>query len=159
MKILLAVDNSVCSEVAVLEVAQRTWPPGSEIKVLAVQEPLKIPRHEQWVFTDNYYVQMESTALDRARASAKLAAGQLRQQQGTAVTVTSEVVASGHPTEVILSTATAWHADLIVLGSHGQHGWKRLWLGSVSRAVATQAPCSVEIVRCPHLDSDQPAAR
>lgn len=158
MKILLAVDNSVCSEVAIQEVAERPWPPGSEIKVLAVLEPLQIPRPEQWVFSDTYYVQMESTALERARALAKLAAGQIRRQQGAAFNVASEVVTTGHPTEVILHTAATWHADLIVLGSHGRHGWKRLWLGSVSRAVAAQAPCSVQIVRCPHLFDESESA-
>jgi len=39
------------------------------------------------------------------------------------------------------------HADLIVLGSHGRTGMTRLFMGSVSEAVARHAGCSVQIVR------------
>lgn len=43
-------------------------------------------------------------------------------------------------------------------GSHGHGSVKRLWLGSVSLAIATSAPCSVEIVRCAAADEQsQPA--
>ena len=35
MKILLAVDGSPCSEVAVKEVAARQWPAGTQVKVLS----------------------------------------------------------------------------------------------------------------------------
>jgi hypothetical protein len=38
----------------------------------------------------------------------------------------------------------------IVVGSHGFGPVRRRLLGSVSQAIALQAPCSVEIVRCPH---------
>jgi len=50
----------------------------------------------------------------------------------------------------ILDVAEEWHADLIVLGSHGRRGLNRFLMGSVSDAVARHACCSVEIVRiCP----------
>ena len=54
---------------------------------------------------------------------------------------------SGNPKEVILEEAKKWNADLIVVGSHGRRGIKRLLLGSVSEAVAMKAPCSVVVVR------------
>jgi nucleotide-binding universal stress UspA family protein len=53
----------------------------------------------------------------------------------------------GHPEEVIIGNAKTWEADLVVLGSHGYRGFERFLLGSVSQAVASHAPCSVEIVR------------
>jgi nucleotide-binding universal stress UspA family protein len=53
----------------------------------------------------------------------------------------------GHAEEVIINVAKEWDADLIMLGSHGYRGWKRLMLGSTSQAVAWHAPCSVQIVR------------
>jgi len=49
----------------------------------------------------------------------------------------------------IIDHAAKWHADLIVLGSHGYTGMERFLLGSVSDAVARHARCSVEIVRRP----------
>ena len=59
--------------------------------------------------------------------------------------------------EIILDEAERWGADLIVVGSHGRRGLKRLWLGSVSQAVVSQAKCSVEIVRCPKANASQGA--
>jgi nucleotide-binding universal stress UspA family protein len=47
----------------------------------------------------------------------------------------------------IVEEARKWSADLIVLGSHGYTGIKRLLLGSVASSVVSHAPCSVEIVR------------
>src|SRR5208283_6218523 len=51
--------------------------------------------------------------------------------------------------ERIIDSAADWHADLIVLGSHGRRGIQRFLLGSVAEFVARHANCSVEIVRTP----------
>jgi nucleotide-binding universal stress UspA family protein len=40
-----------------------------------------------------------------------------------------------------------WPADLIVVGSRGKGGLRRLLLGSVAEFVARHAPCSVLIAR------------
>lgn len=53
----------------------------------------------------------------------------------------------GHPPSEICSYAEDNEVDLIVIGSHGRTGIKRLLLGSVSHAVASTASCSVTIVR------------
>jgi nucleotide-binding universal stress UspA family protein len=60
---------------------------------------------------------------------------------------TSTSVRDGDARQVILDCAAEWHADLVVLGSHGKKGFDRLMLGSVSDSVARHATCSVEIVR------------
>jgi nucleotide-binding universal stress UspA family protein len=59
-------------------------------------------------------------------------------------------VEDGSPAHRIVEMAVSWHADLIVLGTHGQTGLKRLLFGSVARAVLYHAPCSVLIVPGPH---------
>ena len=43
----------------------------------------------------------------------------------------------------IVETATAWPADLIVMGTHGRTGFERLLLGSVAEKVLRKAPCPV----------------
>ncbi len=53
----------------------------------------------------------------------------------------------GNPVEIILSVAERKSADLIVMGSHGQGGFDRLTLGSVSDKVTHHATCPVLIVR------------
>ncbi|MEX2547780.1 MAG: universal stress protein [Chloroflexota bacterium] len=53
----------------------------------------------------------------------------------------------GDPAAEVLKIAAAAQADLIVLGSRGQTGLKRLLLGSVARRVLHHASASVLIVR------------
>lgn len=48
----------------------------------------------------------------------------------------------GSTRQEIPRLATEQGCDLIVLGSHGRHGWSRL-LGSTARAVLNEAPCDV----------------
>lgn len=54
---------------------------------------------------------------------------------------------TGHPAERIVSLATALDADIIVLGTHGRTGLKRIVLGSVAEEVVRRAPCTVHVIR------------
>ncbi|MCX8108358.1 MAG: universal stress protein, partial [Verrucomicrobiae bacterium] len=56
-------------------------------------------------------------------------------------------VVDAHPVDAILDTASTENANLVVLGTHGRGGAKRLWLGSVAENVATHAEVPVFIVR------------
>jgi nucleotide-binding universal stress UspA family protein len=53
----------------------------------------------------------------------------------------------GDPAEAIVDFARAHEVDLIVLGTHGRTGLRRLFLGSVARNVTLHAPCSVLVAR------------
>jgi universal stress protein A len=52
----------------------------------------------------------------------------------------------GNPKQEIVNLAERQHADLIVIGSHGRHGWALL-LGSTANAVLHHAHCDVMAVR------------
>lgn len=56
-------------------------------------------------------------------------------------------VAHGEPSAVIVSTAETEKAEMIVMGTHGRTGLKRLWAGSVAEQVLRQSPCPVTVVR------------
>lgn len=143
MKILLAVDGSECSQAAVASVAERPWPPASTIKIVSAIESPFVPAPEAWSLPNSYYSQAEEAAEQQALQTVTEAAEKLADKQ---LEIQTEVL-PGQAREVILTEAEKWHADLIILGSHGYTGWQRFWLGSVSHAVAAHAPCSVEIVR------------
>ncbi|MCL4456516.1 MAG: universal stress protein [Nitrospirae bacterium] len=51
------------------------------------------------------------------------------------------------PYEFIVSEAEKNNVDIIVMGSHGRTGLKRLLMGSVTSRVIGHAPCSVLVVK------------
>lgn len=61
--------------------------------------------------------------------------------------ITDRVVIQGNPVEVILDQARHQKADLIIVGTHGRRGMKRLILGSVAEAVVRRATCPVFIAK------------
>src|SRR5262245_43119652 len=151
MRILLAVDGSEFGDAAVEEIANRPWPPRSEVHVISVIHLPFTPTPETQALPDSYYSQLEREERERAGSVVNRAIARLREggvSRETHLTLTSEVIV-GHPAETIIETAKEWGSDLIALGSHGYRGFTRFLLGSVSYAVASHAPCSVEIVRKP----------
>ena len=54
---------------------------------------------------------------------------------------------SGDPANSIIDVAETTGADLIVIGSKGMHGSRRLMLGNVPNKISHHAPCSVMIVK------------
>ncbi|WP_431934321.1 universal stress protein [Nonomuraea jabiensis] len=61
--------------------------------------------------------------------------------------VTTEIVDGAAP-EALVNAAEG--AQLIVVGQRGRGGFAELLLGSVSRYVATRAPCPAAVIRHPH---------
>jgi len=146
MRILLAIDGSSFSDAAVNEIALRPWPIGSEVRIISVVELPLIQTVETWVPPDNYIEALEQAGEDQARSIVGNAADVINKGQGDQIRVSTDIV-KGHPKHTIIDDAEEWKADLIVVGSHGYRGLTKLWLGSVSQAVASHAKCSVEIVR------------
>ncbi len=152
MKILLAVDGSPCSDEAVNEIARRPWPVGSEIKVLTTFELSAPVVPETWIMPAGYVDEIDRAARDQAKAVVNRAVEKLKARSGDAPAVSCEVL-PGPPSIVIPDEAESWGADLIVVGSHGYRAWERFLLGSVSQSVVSHAKCSVEVVRCLHVEA------
>jgi universal stress protein A len=53
----------------------------------------------------------------------------------------------GYPFEEIILMANDPDIDLIIIGSHGRSGIKRLLLGSTAERVVEHAPCPVLVVK------------
>jgi len=151
VNILLAVDGSAPSEEAVRELASRPWPQPSTVRVLYV-EPLPMlgaaayappPMTVASTSLPVAVLDAEREATERAAAIAAKHAEKLK-----AVGLATEFrQRRGDVGSEIVDEAKEWPADLIVMGSHGRTGLKRLLLGSVAHAVVSRAPCSVEVVR------------
>ena len=143
MRILIATDGSDCSVAALHSVANRPWPEESVAKIISVPEFI--------LFKDPSYLEkhevkdLGQASTDEAKSCVTAGAKIL---SGSALKFSSEVPTfEERPYRVILHEAESWHADLIVVGSHGRSGFDRVVMGSVSEAVALHATCSVEVIR------------
>ena len=59
------------------------------------------------------------------------------------------VMRFGWPAEEIVQLAEEERADLIVMGTHGRTGLRRMIMGSVAEAVVRRAPCPVFTLKQP----------
>ncbi len=64
-------------------------------------------------------------------------------QYGARVPFASSIVDVGDARDVIDTAAATMGADLIVIGTHGRRGLRRILLGSVAESVVRSAPCPV----------------
>lgn len=149
MKILLAVDGSPCSDVAVEEVGRRPWPEGSSVKILNAFEVPLLATPDGWALPPDYFDELDQAMRTQAQTIVDRAMASLRTTLDQTITIEGQLFA-GPPRSVILDEAESWGADLIMLGSHGYGRWERFLLGSVSQSVVSHAKCSVEVVRCSH---------
>ena len=146
MRVLLAVDGSRYGEAAIDEVAARAWPVETEIRVITAFELPLAPAPETWSLPADYFEQLDRAAREHAETVKQTALMKLEKRLDPSIKVTGNIL-PGSPRSVILEEAERWHADLIVVGSHGYGTWQRFLLGSVSQAVVSHAKCSVEVVR------------
>jgi nucleotide-binding universal stress UspA family protein len=151
MKIVLAIDGSEFSKVAVKELAKLSLSPDSEVCVLNVYENPTVwaPDLLSVEVVRPYYLEAISNAEKLVVKSAEKIVSEavkvLKEKNGS-LTITTSVV-SGLPKKEILEKADVFSADLIVLGSQGHGALSHFLLGSVSQYLATHAKCSVLIVK------------
>lgn len=145
MKILVPIDGSQYSEAAVTEVSGRTWPSGTEIRILTIiHSSVPLVPDPAFVLAATHVEQLHAQHA-QAGPLLKAAADRIHKSQPK-VAVTIKTL-EGLPQEVIVNEAIDWNADLIVLGSHGRSPRRQGLLGSVASSVASEAPCAVEIIR------------
>ncbi len=72
------------------------------------------------------------------------AVSEAQKAQGLSI---SSTIGQGEAAQTLIDAATQMAADLLVLGTHGRTGFRRLRLGSVAESVAHHAPCSVLVAR------------
>jgi len=148
MKIVLAIDGSDFSKVAIDELAAMPLPAGTEIFIINVFEnpmiaaPGALPLGGT---LGNYYEEAVSNTRKLAEDIVN-DASKSPKESNDALSITTAVV-NGLPKSAILEKAEAFDADLIVVGSQGHGAFSRFLLGSVSQSLATHADCSVMIVR------------
>jgi nucleotide-binding universal stress UspA family protein len=152
MKILLATDGSPSATFAGNLLACMPLPPGSELTLLTVVDKLDmLPALEEMV-SDGERQARQQWQQTRHREAEQLLAREQARFTEMGWTVRTDI-REGHAAHQIVQMATELKADLVVVGSRGLGGLRRLVLGSVSQQVMTYAPCSVLIAKGQH-DND-----
>lgn len=139
-KILCPIDFSETSRMAMLEAVELAKKHEAQVFLLHVLE-------ERWpVAHGDLLAPPEYLARRNEGAAQEMAAWKEVAVQIAPGRVLTEMV-GGHPATEILRIAREGDFDVIVLGTHGRRGLRRLMMGSVAAEVARTAPCSVVVVR------------
>lgn len=147
-KILVAVDGSPTSLRGLEEAIKVAKALGGQLKLVHVVNELVIAaEYVPSVYYEPVLVSLRDSGgkvLEQAMAIAQRA--EVPCEQGLVETM------GGRAADEIVKQARQWPADLIVLGTHGRRGLKRLAMGSDAELVLRQSPVPVLLVR------DQPEA-
>jgi nucleotide-binding universal stress UspA family protein len=130
-RILVGLDESPEALLAVRAVAERKWAEGSLVHFVTASAP--------------YHLYDDDPSAHKALIrNIQIEAERILSETGIP---TSFVVLEGSPKQIIPGEAEVWEADCIFVGSRGLNGIERIFLGSVSSAVAARSLCSVEVIR------------
>ncbi|MCB0712708.1 MAG: universal stress protein [Ignavibacteriae bacterium] len=130
IRLLVGVDGSSDSNVAVDEILNRHWPEHTKV----------------WLTTAvNSYFEEDANVREREE-SAKLHEEIAERMKERGLSTTS-IIDNLDPKYLILRTASDMEIDCIFMGARGLSRFERTLLGSVSAAISARAHCSVEVVR------------
>lgn len=138
--IVVGTDGSKTADIALRRAIALAALTGAKLHVVSAYEPAParvggnqpVPEAAEWSVGSDFKVE---AVLQRAR------------DEGRADNVEVEVHAPrGDAADALIDTAKQQEADLIVLGSRGMRGARRV-LGSVPNKVSHHAPCDVLIVQ------------
>src|SRR5689334_12149808 len=142
MKLLIAVDSAISTEVLVGAVGVRPWPDGTTAHVLSIVADADVPE-EVWR-EEGYGKRAVSREMNTRGEQITAASVERLREIGIQAEV---VVARGDARFLIPFYARKWSSDLIFVRAHVRKNLEHWMLGSVARAVVTSAPCTVQIVR------------
>jgi nucleotide-binding universal stress UspA family protein len=146
MKILVGVDGSACSIVALDLVSSLAWPAGTEITLLAAYD-VPIGWTGGVGSTMDWVGEVEDAARDTLVEQLRGLAPRI-EERGHDV---EEIVVRGRAASAIVEAARERQVDLIVTGSRGRGRLRSMLLGSVAAEVAGEAPCPVLVARQPSV--------
>jgi nucleotide-binding universal stress UspA family protein len=144
VRLLLAIDGSKTGGEVLEEVVARNWPAGAECRVIGVIDS-RIAVAAATTLEGTIPVAIEDESRKRLSKAVREAAEELVR---AGLRATHQVLA-GKPDEVLLAEAAKWSADCIFVGSRKLSAVGRFLLGGVSTPIASQALCSVEVVKQP----------
>ncbi len=132
--ILVALDGSASSKRAAQRALELAEQYGAKVKAITVIRMLpEYNLYERYIDTMNQKAGKTLAEFNELAAS-------------KGVTVDSSMEHGEDVADVIIDQARKQQVDLVITGSHGRTGLRRLLMGSVAENVLAQAPCPVLII-------------
>lgn len=135
--ILVALDGSETSERVIQVLQELQLQPATKIILSQVIPP---PESDLELLADRPHNQSQDVPYRQIEK-------QMESYQANLPGESELEIVTGDPAEEIIRLANIYKADLIVIGSRGLTGVKRIIQGSVSSQVVEEAPCSVLVVK------------
>lgn len=142
--ILVAVDGSDTSNLALQEAIQLTKDQKAALRIIYVVDEAVVKYTDGYVDFETLwssYKEQGQELLNRIKEEVKLENIDFE----TRLVVLN--LLEGRLAEKIVTEAQNWHADLLVIGTHGRHGISRFFLGSVAERVLRIATMPVLLIR------------
>jgi nucleotide-binding universal stress UspA family protein len=146
IRILVGADGSPDAAAALLAVAARRWPQGTEARVVSVLDSRSIFLQSGAEVSEPM---IAPAVVDEIRSRLSETIQQAAQTLADSGLLADRQVLEGNPGLVLVDEAERWDADCIFVGAGSLNALERFFHGSVSTTVAARAHCSVEIVREP----------
>lgn len=146
MKVLIPVEDKQFASLITEFVCNHVWPGDVEFRLLNVFES---------VLLQEVVSPLAMQQLEEATELSQSLGRSLMMDVGTQLRLKfppckiEELLKEGDPKYVILDMIKNWKPDFVIMGSHGKGSLERFFLGSVSLAVLSHAPCSVVIIKIP----------
>jgi nucleotide-binding universal stress UspA family protein len=141
-KILVPIDGSATSMRGLDEALKIAKTQGSRLRLFhAVNEFVLDYSYGAGLYGTNLIDSLRDAGRNILRQAEALAV-----QQGVAVESVLAESIGGPAADLIVAQAGEWPADLIVMGTHGRRGLRRLAMGSDAEAVVREAPVPVLLI-------------
>ena len=144
-KILVPIDGSDTSVLGLDEAIKIAKNQGSTIRLVHIVDEYVLDyAYSPGLYATNVIETMRATGqsvLDKAEAHVR--------ESGVQVESVLQETIGGPAADLIVAQAKAWPADLIVIGTHGRRGLRRLAVGSDAEQVLRSSPVPVLMVRRP----------
>ncbi len=140
MRIVIGVDGSGAARVATEFVANRTWPLGTRVNLIAAVEPIV-----DW----SGLAPLPGDVLEDRRAALGAVLDDHADALRRSALAVETAVAMGSAPDCLIAAADEQMADLIVVGNRGRGPASSALLGSASADLVDHAPCPVLVARSP----------
>lgn len=139
-RLVVPLDGSPCAQHALSYALRVAKAEGAELAICSAVDAFAI-------LGRNVERPLDEPPVAAAAARAQRLVDDAAAQAAAAGVRASVHVAVGEPAASLVAYASQHGADTIVMGTHGQSGFRRLAMGSVAAEVLRSAPCPVVVVR------------